>query len=224
MSNLFRVIIAITAFALAAVHLTLPNLRIDVTFFVLIAVALLVTFAPNIRIKALDVMGVKVEFDKQEPQPEAVPSANVIPGTPRGPARQATLGGDNYATRIAKLTPVETLAPYVIVTSLLANVSDTHSAFAPYINWIIFVLFLVLTPIYFLKILPYEAAPPVVPDRGPIIIPQTTISTITFAAWAFALGGPFRSLSWYNSAYGALALTIIVFLVPVIYAPAVADE
>jgi hypothetical protein len=218
MSTFFRIMIAVTALTLAAVHFALPDLRIDITFFVLIAVALLVIFAPNIRIKALDLMGVKVEFEKDELSsaiavvPAEIPEAiNAAPPKLERIGKQPRLPGDNYAARLLKLTPVQTLAPYIIISSLFANI---HGALGRQLGWTIFGVFLILTPysVWVALGAHFQAQGN---RRG--VIWQTAISTIAFASWALALGGPFSNLSWYAPSYGALALTIVAFILPVVY-------
>jgi hypothetical protein len=79
------------------------------------------------------------------------------------------------------------------------------------VNWLTFLVFLVMTPVYYCLRLKHPA---VGLDQGAIW--QTAMMSLMFAAWAFALGGPFAGLSWYNPTYGALVLTVIAFAVPVI--------
>ena len=45
---------------------------------------------------------------------------------------------------------------------------------------------------------------------------QLGISTVSFAVWAFALGGPFTQFPypWYHPIYGALLLPIFTFTIP----------
>jgi hypothetical protein len=234
MSTFFRILIGVTALGLAAIHFAAPDIKIDITFFVLVAIGLLMLFAPGIRIKALEWMGLKVEFEKQEQQPPtaAAPAQNAVGAVATTLGKPASYGagesygysgGDNYSVRVAKLTPSEILAPYVIVTSLTGNLSKANGVLGPYTGWIIFGFFLVLTPLYYWRVLNAGARFELgVAHKW--LISQTTLSTISFAAWAFALGGPFTALSWYNPSYGALALTIVTFLIPVVYAPSVSNE
>jgi hypothetical protein len=118
MSTFLRLLIASTALAVAAVHLAVPDIKVDVTIFVLIAVALLAIFARGIRIKALDLMGVKVEFEKQEEKSEPVPP--VLSRTSGNSALSYQNNMiDNYSDRLVKLTPIEMLTPYVIIGLML---------------------------------------------------------------------------------------------------------
>jgi hypothetical protein len=42
---------------------------------------------------------------------------------------------------------------------------------------------------------------------------QLILSTLSFAVWVFALGGPFTLLSWYDPLYGALLLPVFTFTI-----------
>ncbi len=37
---------------------------------------------------------------------------------------------------------------------------------------------------------------------------EVILSTVSFAFWVFAIGGPFAKLDWYHTAYGSFALLI----------------
>jgi hypothetical protein len=212
MSTFLRILIALAALAVAAVHLAVPDIKVDITFFALIAVALLAIFARGIRIKALDLMGVKVEFDKQEEKPEtvSVPLQNETRLAPLETQRYPLPAADSYSTRLLKLTPIETLTPYVIVMSLIGNYRGSISTDKAFILlWSIFGLFFLITPVYYY----YQLVSTKPADR--LTFWQVCMMSLMFLGWAFALGGPFTSFAWYNSTYGALVLTAIAFAVPV---------
>ena len=42
------------------------------------------------------------------------------------------------------------------------------------------------------------------------------LSTLSFAFWLFAMGGPFVYMKWYEPALGAIALPFFTLLVPII--------
>lgn len=71
-----------------------------------------------------------------------------------------------------------------------------------------FLALLALTPLYIWRATT-EAGKPAAKA-------QIIVSTISFAVWVFALGGPFASLGWYIPAYGALLLPIYTIAVPAI--------
>jgi hypothetical protein len=45
---------------------------------------------------------------------------------------------------------------------------------------------------------------------------QLAVSTTAFAVWAFALGGAFETLAWYQLFIGSVALVAFTFFVPFI--------
>ncbi len=107
---------------------------------------------------------------------------------------------DGYAARLLKYIPSEVIALYLTLTSLLKSSVDTGSP----LEWIVFAFGIIVTPLYLWRI--QKVHKPL----------QLVISTGAFAAWAFALGGPFASLSWYAPAYGGVLVSIYTFLIPVI--------
>jgi hypothetical protein len=70
-----------------------------------------------------------------------------------------------------------------------------------FLYWVIFFAGLVGTPIY-LRFAQQVAVPL-----------QLIISTVAFAVWAFALGGPFSEIPGYKPIYGAVLLPIFTFFV-----------
>jgi hypothetical protein len=42
---------------------------------------------------------------------------------------------------------------------------------------------------------------------------QAIVATGSFIVWAFALGGPFESVSWYRNVYGSILLILYTLLV-----------
>ncbi len=107
---------------------------------------------------------------------------------------------DGYATRLLKYIPSEVIALYLTLTSLLKSSGDTGLP----LEWIVFAFGVLVTPLYLWRI--QRVHKPL----------QLVISTGAFAAWAFALGGPFASLGWYTPTYGGMFLSIYTFLIPVI--------
>jgi hypothetical protein len=180
---LVRLLIAVTGLSLAAVHLAVPDLKIDLNFFALIAVALFAIFTRGLGKKALGKSSNQKETSRYD-------GLNVF---------------DAYSSRIMKLTPVETLVPYIIIVSMIGSRLPSLSGLQA-VMWLAFAVFLILTLIYYaLRI------------GRPVPWVQVFLMGTSFAAWAFALGGPFISLTWYDPVYGALALTITTFLIPAFY-------
>jgi hypothetical protein len=202
-----RLMLAFAALGAAATHIFKPELRIDVNTFALIAVAILLLFARGIRIKALDLMGVKVEFDNKD-----ISNTQSANGTHPPPARETLQApvADNYATRMSKLTPVEILTPYAIMMKLVENAFVSNMMTIITLEWGVFFVFFFLTPFYYLRTL-----------RGPLGIDtqaiwQTVFLLVNFCGWALLLGGPFNSIYLYNPIYGAILLTLGAFALPAV--------
>lgn len=122
-----------------------------------------------------------------------------------GPARGSTAAGgagaptpEDYLGRLAKYIPAEILGLYVAM-SAAAPVTDPHYGT---ILWVIFALNLTLVPIYMWIVTSRE------PGKGPLWV-QVVFATIAFPVWAFAMGGPFKQLSWYQ---GWMATILLMFV------------
>jgi hypothetical protein len=109
---------------------------------------------------------------------------------------------DEYLTKVLKLIPAEVVSLYVALAGIVGVAGQTVNA--PLLFWIVFVVCLVGTPLYLMRIAK-------VSDTL-----QIGISTFAFIVWVFALGGPFASLGWYQPIYGALLLPIFTFFAPMI--------
>ena len=96
---------------------------------------------------------------------------------------------DDYLIRLLKLTPVESVVLFIIAIGVIKS---TPMGITVLLEWGVFLLLLVATPIFFMQ-------------RG-VGTNQTVVLTLAFVAWAFAIGGPFTSLPWYQPVYGAAAL------------------
>ncbi len=111
---------------------------------------------------------------------------------------------DDYVTKVIKYIPAEIVAAFVTVDGVLRSVQ----AIPKFVGWMVFLVLLVLTPLYVWRVTSDPAKPPA---TGQIVV-----ATISFFLWVFALGGPFNHLSWYLPAYGAIVLPIYTVLVPIV--------
>jgi hypothetical protein len=118
---------------------------------------------------------------------------------------------DDYSSRLIKYIPAEVVAVYLTVQSaILAAVpsaesgTQTTTVDQPALFWGVFVILLVLTPLYLLR------------TQGVTKKVQLIISTLSFAVWVFTIGGPFLTLSWYQPLYGAVLLPLYTFGVALI--------
>jgi len=110
-------------------------------------------------------------------------------------------GKDNYVDRLFKYIPAEIVAGYVFVLGIMARISEP--AQVKPLQWIMFSIFCILTPLYLWKIQMVKK------------MQQHVISFLSFIVWVFALGGPFASYSWYNPLYGEILLPVFTLIVAI---------
>ena len=125
----------------------------------------------------------------------------------RGQTTAATPAQEPYEQKLLKLIPAETVAVYLSLQGVLAS-SMGATAQAHRLNawlWVIFVVMLVLNGFYLRSV--QRVTDP----------KQQAILGTAFLVWVFAMGGPFRSLSFYEPFMGALALSLFTFVVPLVY-------
>lgn len=104
---------------------------------------------------------------------------------------------DNYLERLFKYIPSEIVLLYITCEKIILSQAKISIG----LYWFISGFCFVITPIYLLIVMKVRK------------IPQLIISTLSFAVWVFALGGPFNFLTWYKPLYGALTLPIFTFLI-----------
>lgn len=116
-------------------------------------------------------------------------------------AAGATDKMDGYFDRVIKYIPGDVVAGWTAASGLIVSLDDANT---PQVNesinvlWIVFFFGLAVTAVWTWR-------QTLVPGRNPAIT-QTIVSTLAFAVWAFALGGPFKALTFYRDQYGALLL------------------
>jgi len=108
---------------------------------------------------------------------------------------------DGYFDRLFKYIPAELVAGYIFVLGTVKQLTDAEEA--KLVNWLIFAVFAILTPLYLNRVQKVAKAG------------QLIISTISFAVWVFALGGPFSHTAWYNPVYGSVLLPVFTLLVAI---------
>jgi hypothetical protein len=104
---------------------------------------------------------------------------------------------DKYKDRLLKYIPGEVVTLYLTLTAL----QGTATGLPWWLGWMIFLVCAVGTWFYLHVVLDVN-------DRTQLII-----STISFGVWVFALGGPFKDLSWYKPIYGGLLLPAFTFFI-----------
>lgn len=121
---------------------------------------------------------------------------------------------DGYFDKIVKSIPSQVIGFYTAaIVALGGAVGQTVAANkATAANpklWIPFVLGLILTPLLTWK-------QTLEPNKPPAYI-QIIVATISFVVWAFATGGPFTSLSFWDATIGAIVLgayTLFLGVIP----------
>lgn len=121
----------------------------------------------------------------------------------RGPATTLAPGQrpDDYFGRLIKYIPGEVVALYIGATGV---VPATHPSRLSYL-WVIFGFCVVATFVYMFLTARDETT------KKPIWL-QVVLATIGFPIWAYAMGGPFASLSWYDTLAGSLLLMATTFI------------
>ena len=132
------------------------------------------------------------------PAQVAVPAGGAIAAAPAETQPQ----GDSYLTRVIKYIPAEIIAIYVIVDGFLKTGKIGSLRVDQNLYFLIFAGFLVATPIY-----TYFATRK---PGAPLATGQILISAISFAAWVFALGGPFATLKPFYPDNGAIISAILL--------------
>lgn len=110
---------------------------------------------------------------------------------------------DGYFDKLIKYIPTEIVGGWIAIIGLIKSASDIPTNT---ILWILLVIFTILTALYILK----QTSEP----KKPLAIKQTTLSTIAFIVWVFALGEPFDTLSFYNPIYGSILLILFNLTIP----------
>jgi hypothetical protein len=133
-------------------------------------------------------------------------------GAAPAPAQPQAQPGDSYLTRLIKYIPAEIIAVYVLVEGFIGAAqpggggnSTGQISLTPQQQFLVFGAFLIATPIY-------------TAIATKMAWSQVIISTVSFAAWAFALGGPFLNLNSYKNEplIAAIVLPVVVLLAGIV--------
>lgn len=129
---------------------------------------------------------------------------------PQPPAPPAPVESrDVYVDRIIKFIPAPIIAAYAAGTGMIAE-DPVHIVF---LSWTVFAVCWILAPLYVVFI-PGEAQD----DKNCSKRFHVLASIISFAIWAYALGGPF-ALSfpeYYRPLYGSLLLVFATLIMPIL--------
>jgi hypothetical protein len=103
---------------------------------------------------------------------------------------------NTYAERVLKYIPAEIVAGYVVALTNIIKSADPADSLRLPLSWGVFTLCLLCTPLYLRALSKTSSTPRT----------HLTISTIAFALWAHALGGPFELAGIYKPWIGSLLL------------------
>jgi hypothetical protein len=113
---------------------------------------------------------------------------------------------DSYFDRVIKYIPSDIVGAWVAVVGIIN--SSNQAGTSQRILWIAFVVGLSLTALWTWR---QTSAP-----NQPAAVTQIIVSTIAFAVWVFALGGPFTTIPGYQQYFGSLVLIGYTLLVAII--------
>lgn len=107
--------------------------------------------------------------------------------------------GEDYFGRLAKYIPVEIVGLYVATSGIVPPATNGSTRCGAL--WTLFVLNFILVPIYFI----FATSK----GKKRVLWPQVVLASIAFPVWVFALGGPFKCLSWYEGWIASITLAFV---------------
>lgn len=112
---------------------------------------------------------------------------------------------DSYRDKLIKYIPAEVVSFYISADLLIRNSTSTTPN-KQLFDWVVFGFLLLMTPVYLCKL------------QGVKRWFQLFLSTLAFAVWVFAMGGPFLHWEWIvdNRIVGGLVLMAYTFVIPLI--------
>jgi len=102
-----------------------------------------------------------------------------------------------YLQKLVKLIPAEIIALYLTIGAFLPK--------EPIAQFIVAGLCFVLTPLYLSQVVKVKN------------VLQVVLSTLAYAVWVFATGGPFTTMSWYQSWMPGSLLAVFTLVVPMFF-------
>ena len=104
----------------------------------------------------------------------------------------------DYLGRLIGYIPAEIVGVYLTAAGLAEALGNDRQKWL----WVIFGVTFILTPIYLLF-----ATRDKKKNKGPLY-PQVILATLAFPLWVFAIGGPFRALTWYKAPVASILLVL----------------
>ena len=126
---------------------------------------------------------------------------------------------DGYLTKIVKYIPGDIVAAFLFAMNLIGEINLKAAATQEGLSgeqklqtlWVVFFFLLVLTPWIRWRMIRIKGQGP---DRSAIV--QAFIAAIAFAAWVYALGGPFKFTTNWNPTWAGLILMGATLILPLL--------
>jgi hypothetical protein len=112
----------------------------------------------------------------------------------------------SFTDKLVKLIPTEIVGAYTVFTGMIE--ASANADIKRVGLWAVFCLLLLLTPAYLLRVSKV---------RNGV---QLAVASLSFAVWAYALGGPFKGLPLYDPLVGSVILGMWSVITPVLVKPA----
>ncbi len=126
------------------------------------------------------------------------------------PRNAAPRRDDTYFEKIVKYIPADILAAYMTFSGIIAD-DPTNPV---WLHWACFAALTILTPLYTIY---RPSEPPPLLFKANKTYFCAVASTLSFAVWCFALGGPFAAtFAWYRPVFGSLLLILTTLLIPIL--------
>jgi hypothetical protein len=103
----------------------------------------------------------------------------------------------DYGERVAKYVPAEIIAAYLALLPIVLGDAADGTTKRTTLLAIVFGACLVLTPLYLSRFV----------EAGKPKWMHLIVSTVAFVVWAYAIGGFFTDIGWYDKAAAAILIT-----------------
>lgn len=151
----------------------------------------------------------KEASDERRRRSREGPESGALEGEPTSPisGAGAVPGPDGYKERLLKYIPAESVALYLTLDGICrSSWADEGDKLWKGLLFSL-VLVLILTPLYLRRVGRVE-------KRG-----QIALSTLAFVVWVAAVGGWFATLTWWEPAFGSIALVVATAVLPLVDDP-----
>lgn len=111
----------------------------------------------------------------------------------------------SFTDKLVKLIPTEIVGAYAVFAGMIEAAANPNTKRIGF--WVIFGSLLLLTPAYLSRISKVKNKL------------QLVVASLSFAVWAYALGGPFRDLPHYDPLFASVLLGLWSLFTPVLVRP-----